>query len=84
MEDPLFSCRGLQLSDIKYHALNAVFFFNLFADKNECNEESSCPLDHSYCINLKGSYNCTCKNGFKNLYDSKNRLKKCTGNANCF
>ncbi|XP_068753895.1 uncharacterized protein [Montipora capricornis] len=52
-------------------------------DKNECNEESSCPVDHSYCINLKGSYNCTCKNGFKNLYDFKNRLKKCTDVNEC-
>ena len=64
------------------HMLNAVLqcLFK-FLDKDECNETDSCLVDHSYCTNFKGSYNCSCNNGFDAVYDLKNHLEKCEGNT---
>ena len=49
----------------------AVFIISL--DIDECSLENDCHLDAT-CNNTKGSYNCTCKDGFEG--DGRNN---CTG-----
>ena len=51
----------------------SIAVFILSADIDECSLENDCHLDGT-CNNTKGSYNCTCKDGFEG--DGRNN---CTG-----
>ena len=58
---------------INMHLVPTIYPSYSHSDIDECSSENECHLDAT-CTNTKGSYNCTCKDGFEG--DDKN----CTGN----
>ena len=58
---------------INMHPVPTIYPSYSHSDIDECSSENECHLDAT-CTNTKGSYNCTCKDGFEG--DGKN----CTGN----
>ena len=63
------SCFGKYTNHLFYGLNN-----NNFADINECTTDNG-DCEHS-CVNIDGSYKCTCDNG----YMLDNNYKNCTGN----
>lgn len=54
-------------------ALESEIFFDKCIDIDECEEpELSCPDSNSYCVNIDGSFECSCLRGFLWSADSGN------------
>ncbi len=37
----------------------------MVTDIDECEEYGACPDDHMFCVNIPGSFQCTCDKGYK-------------------